>query len=95
VTNILYILYLAKNFIVFYVLIFFMVYLLVILVLFLLLCLRCLLYMARLRHIARKSVIHFLPSRLVEHPLRRPVTSQSCHLERLHHHLHEEQERRL
>jgi hypothetical protein len=50
--------------------------------------------MARLRHTARKSVIPFLPSRLVEHPLRRPVTGQSSHLERLHHRLHEEQERR-
>jgi hypothetical protein len=50
--------------------------------------------MARLRHTARKSVIPFLPSRLVERPLRRPVTGQSSHLERLHHHLHEEQERR-
>jgi hypothetical protein len=50
--------------------------------------------MARLRHIAWKSVIPFLPSRLVEHPLRRPVTSQSSHLERLHQSLHEEQERR-
>jgi hypothetical protein len=50
--------------------------------------------MARLRHTARKSVIPFLPSRLVERPLRRPVTGQSNHLERLHHRLHEEQERR-
>jgi hypothetical protein len=50
--------------------------------------------MARLRHTARKSVIPFLPSRLSERPLRRPVTGQSSHLERLHHHLHEEQERR-
>jgi hypothetical protein len=50
--------------------------------------------MARLRHIARKSVITFLPSRLIERPLRRPVTGQSSHLERLHHRLHEEQERR-
>jgi hypothetical protein len=50
--------------------------------------------MARLRHTARKSVIPFLPSRLAEHPLRRPVTGQSSHLERLHHRLHEEQERR-
>jgi hypothetical protein len=50
--------------------------------------------MARLRHTARKSVIPFLPSRIVERPLRRPVTGQSSHLERLHHHLHEEQERR-
>jgi hypothetical protein len=50
--------------------------------------------MARLRHTARKSVITFLPSRLVERPLRRPVTGQSSHLERLHHRLHEEQERR-
>jgi hypothetical protein len=50
--------------------------------------------MARLRHTARKSIIPFLPSRLVERPFRRPVTGQSSHLERLHHHLHEEQERR-
>ena len=50
--------------------------------------------MARLRHTARKSVIPFLPSRLAERPLRRPVAGQSSHLERLHHRLHEEQERR-
>jgi hypothetical protein len=50
--------------------------------------------MARLRHTARKSVIPFLPSHLAEHPLCRPVASQSSHLERLHHRLHEEQERR-
>jgi hypothetical protein len=50
--------------------------------------------MARLRHTVRKSVIPFLPSRLAERPLRRPVTGQSSHLERLHHRLHEEQERR-
>jgi hypothetical protein len=50
--------------------------------------------MARLRHTARKSVIPFLPSRLAERPLHRPVTGQSSHLERLHHYLHEEQERR-
>jgi hypothetical protein len=50
--------------------------------------------MARLRHTARKSVIPFLPSRLAERSLRRPVTGQSSHLERLHHRLHEEQERR-
>jgi hypothetical protein len=50
--------------------------------------------MARLRHTARKSVIPFLPSRLAERPLCRPVTGQSSHLERLHHRLHEEQERR-
>jgi hypothetical protein len=48
--------------------------------------------MTRLRHTARKSVIPFLPSRLAEHPLRRLVTGQSSHLERLHHRLHEEQE---
>jgi hypothetical protein len=48
--------------------------------------------MARLRHTARKSVVHFLPSHLAERPLRRPVTGQSSHLERLHHRLHEEQE---
>jgi hypothetical protein len=50
--------------------------------------------MACLRHTARKSVIPFLPSRLAERPLRHPVTDQSSHLERLHHRLHEEQERR-
>jgi hypothetical protein len=50
--------------------------------------------MARLRHTAWKSVIPFLPSRLVERPLRRPVTGQSSYLERLHHRLHEEQEHR-
>jgi hypothetical protein len=50
--------------------------------------------MARLIHTARKSVIPFLPSRLAERPLRRPVAGQSSHLERLHHYLHEEQERR-
>jgi hypothetical protein len=50
--------------------------------------------MARLRHTARKSIIPFLPSRLAERPLHRPVTSQPSHLERLHHRLHEEQERR-
>jgi hypothetical protein len=50
--------------------------------------------MARLRHTAQKSVIPFLPSRLAERPLHRLVTSQSSHLERLHHRLHEEQERR-
>jgi hypothetical protein len=48
--------------------------------------------MARLRHTARMSVIPFLPSRLVERPLRHLVTGQSSHLERLHHRLHEEQE---
>jgi hypothetical protein len=53
-----------------------------------------LMLMARLRHTARKYVIPFLPSRLAERPLRRLVTSQSSHLERLHHHLYEEQERR-
>jgi hypothetical protein len=30
----------------------------------------------------------------MERPLRSPVTGQSSHLERLHHRLHEEQERR-
>jgi hypothetical protein len=50
--------------------------------------------MACLRHTARKSVIPFLPSRLAERPLRRPMIGQSSHLERLHHRLHEEQERR-
>jgi hypothetical protein len=50
--------------------------------------------MARLRHNAQKSAIPFLLSRLAEHPLCRPVTGQSSHLERLHYRLHEEQERR-
>jgi hypothetical protein len=50
--------------------------------------------MARLRCTARKSMIPFLPSRLVERPLRRTVLGQSSHLERLHRRLHEEQERR-
>jgi hypothetical protein len=49
--------------------------------------------MARLRHTAWKLVISFLPSRLAERLLRRPVTGQSSHFERLHHRLHEEQER--
>jgi hypothetical protein len=39
--------------------------------------------MARLRCTARKSVIPFLPSRLVKRPLRRTVPGQSSHLERL------------
>jgi hypothetical protein len=50
--------------------------------------------MAHLRCTARKSVIPFFPSRLVERPLRRMVPGQSSHLERLHRRLHEEQERR-
>jgi hypothetical protein len=50
--------------------------------------------MAHIRCTARKSVIHFLPSRLAERPLRRTVPGQSSHLERLHRHLHEEQEHR-
>jgi hypothetical protein len=50
--------------------------------------------MARIRCTARKCVIPFLSSRLVERPLRRMVPGQSNHLERLHRHLHEEQERR-
>jgi hypothetical protein len=50
--------------------------------------------MARIRCTARKSVIPFLPSRLAERPLRRTVTGQSSHLERLHSCLHEEQEHR-
>jgi hypothetical protein len=50
--------------------------------------------MARLRHTTQKSVIPFLPSRLAERPLHRPMAGQSSHLERLHHRLHEEQERR-
>jgi hypothetical protein len=39
-------------------------------------------------------MIPFLPSRIAERPLRRTVTGQSSHLERMHRHLHEEQERR-
>jgi hypothetical protein len=50
--------------------------------------------MARIRCTARKSVIPFLPSRLAERPLRRTVSDQSSHLERLHRRLHEEQEHR-
>jgi hypothetical protein len=50
--------------------------------------------MACIRCTARKSVIPFLPSRLAERPLRRTVIGQSSHLERPHHRLHEEQERR-
>jgi hypothetical protein len=50
--------------------------------------------MARIRSTARKSVIPFLPSRLVECPLRRTVLGQSSHLERLHRRLHKEKERR-
>jgi hypothetical protein len=50
--------------------------------------------MARIRCTARKSVIPFLHSRPAEHPLRRTVPGQFSHLERLHHRLYEEQERR-
>jgi hypothetical protein len=50
--------------------------------------------MTRIRCTACKSVIPFIPSRLAERPLRRTVTGQSSHLERLQHRLHEEQERR-
>jgi hypothetical protein len=50
--------------------------------------------MARIRCTTRKSVIPFLPSRLTERPLCRMVPDQSSNLERLHRHLHEEQERR-
>jgi hypothetical protein len=50
--------------------------------------------MARIRCTARKFVIPFLPSHLAERPLRRTVSGQSSHLERLHRRLHEEQERR-
>jgi hypothetical protein len=49
--------------------------------------------MARIRCTARRSVIPFLPSRLVERPPRRTVTGQPSHLEGLHRRLHEEQER--
>jgi hypothetical protein len=48
--------------------------------------------MACIRCTARKSVIPFLPSRLAERPLRRMVSGQSSHLERLHRRLHEQQE---
>jgi hypothetical protein len=48
--------------------------------------------MACIRCTTRKSVIPFLPSRLVERPLCRTVPGQSSHLERLHRRLHEEQE---
>jgi hypothetical protein len=48
--------------------------------------------MAHIRCTARKSVIPFLPSRLAERPLRRTVTGQFSHRERLHRRLHEEQE---
>jgi hypothetical protein len=41
-----------------------------------------------------KYVIPFLPPRLADRLLHRPVTGQSSHLERLHHRLHEEQELR-
>jgi hypothetical protein len=50
--------------------------------------------MARLKCTACKSVIPFLPSCLVEHPLRHTVPGQYSHLERLHSRLHEEQKRR-
>jgi hypothetical protein len=50
--------------------------------------------MDRIRCTARKSVIPLLPSRLVEHPLRRTVPGQYSRLERLHRRLHKEQERR-
>jgi hypothetical protein len=49
--------------------------------------------MARLRRTAHKSVIPFLLSCLAERLMRRTVMGQSCHLERLHRCLHEEQER--
>jgi hypothetical protein len=48
--------------------------------------------MASLRCTARKSVIPFLLSCLVERPLRRTVSGQSSHMERLHHPLREDQE---
>jgi hypothetical protein len=50
--------------------------------------------MARIRCTSRKSVMPFLPSHPVERSLRRMVPGQSSHLERLHHRLHEDQERR-
>jgi hypothetical protein len=46
--------------------------------------------MAGIRCTARKSMIPFLPSRLVERPLRCMVLGQFSHLERLHRRLHEE-----
>jgi hypothetical protein len=49
--------------------------------------------MAHIRCTTRKSVIPFLPSRLVERPLHHTVPGQSSHLEGLHRRLHEEQER--
>jgi hypothetical protein len=51
--------------------------------------------MAYLRCSARKSVIPFQPSHLVERPLRRTVSGQSSHLERLHHRLRENTSRDL
>jgi hypothetical protein len=48
--------------------------------------------MTRIKCTTRKSVIPFLLSRMAERPLRRTVPGQSSHLERLHRHLHEEQE---
>jgi hypothetical protein len=48
--------------------------------------------MARIRCTTRKFVIPVLPSRLAERPLRRTVSGQSSHLERLHRRLHEQQE---
>jgi hypothetical protein len=50
--------------------------------------------MARIRCSARKLVIPFLLSRLVERPLCCTVIGQSSHMERLHRRLHEEQEHR-
>jgi hypothetical protein len=50
--------------------------------------------MSHIRCTARKSVIPFFPSRLAERPLRRTVSGQSSHLERLHLRMHEEQEHR-
>jgi hypothetical protein len=47
--------------------------------------------MAHLRCTTHKSVIPFLPSRLAKRPLRRTVSGQSSHLERLHRRLHEEE----
>jgi hypothetical protein len=50
--------------------------------------------MARLGCTARNSMIPFLPSCLAERPLHHTVSGQSSQLERLHRHLHEEQESR-
>jgi hypothetical protein len=50
--------------------------------------------MAYIRCTARKSVIPFLLFRLTERPLRRTLSGQSSHMERLHRRLYKEQEHR-